>query len=69
MLWLDCDKEGENICFEVYNLVKKNIEPVKGVPTVLRAKFSSLAAADLKKAFNTIKDGPDNLKSQYKLNN
>lgn len=57
-LWLDCDSEGENICYEViYNclpyLNKKNYQQI------FRAKFSSLTKKDLKEAFDKISDYAD----------
>ena len=58
ILWLDCDKEGENICFETiyccYNIMNKH-----NFRQIYRAKFSSLTNSDLRKAFNNIKDMPN----------
>lgn len=57
-LWLDCDKEGENICFETlyccYNQMNK-----KNYQQVFRAKFSSLTNQDLKKAMNNMEALPN----------
>uniref|UniRef100_A0A8C7Z3V8 DNA topoisomerase n=1 Tax=Oryzias sinensis TaxID=183150 RepID=A0A8C7Z3V8_9TELE len=55
VLWLDCDKEGENICFEVLDAV----QPVMnkgGVreQTVFRAKFSSITDTDIWNAMNRL---------------
>ena len=57
-LWLDCDSEGENICYEViYNALpymnKKNYQQI------FRAKFSSLTKKDLKEAFNNLSEYAD----------
>ncbi len=50
VLWLDCDKEGENICFEVLDVCKHNI-PRSKLQRVYRAKFSSIAPKDLQQAY------------------
>uniref|UniRef100_A0A8C5EUX9 DNA topoisomerase n=1 Tax=Gouania willdenowi TaxID=441366 RepID=A0A8C5EUX9_GOUWI len=55
VLWLDCDKEGENICFEVLDAV----QPVMnkgGVreQSVFRAKFSSITDTDIWNAMNRL---------------
>jgi DNA topoisomerase-3 len=39
VLWLDCDREGENICFEVMDNTLSALNPRK-MQQVFRAKFS-----------------------------
>lgn len=55
VLWLDCDREGENICFEVIeiasNAVKRNF-------TVKRAHFSALTQRDIQFAMDHLRE-PD----------
>jgi len=60
VLWLDCDREGENICFEVMQNVVPNLSKLSGEQQVWRAKFSSLAPVDLKKAMNTLGEPDEN---------
>jgi DNA topoisomerase IA len=62
-LWLDCDKEGENICYEVLYNCYPYMNP-KNYQQVYRAKFSSLTKQDLKAAFNKISEHPNSYESQ-----
>jgi DNA topoisomerase-3 len=58
IIWTDCDREGENIGFEVINVcraVKPNIQ-------VYRAKFSDMTAASIHRALNNLGQ-PDELQS------
>uniref|UniRef100_A0A8C3LPF1 DNA topoisomerase n=1 Tax=Chrysolophus pictus TaxID=9089 RepID=A0A8C3LPF1_CHRPC len=53
VLWLDCDKEGENICFEVLDAVLPVMnKPLSTERTIYRAKFSSITDTDICNAMN-----------------
>jgi len=59
VLWLDCDREGENICFEVIGEAVPQMQPRRQFPDayegcIFRAQFSSLAAVDLREAMRTL---------------
>ena len=62
VLWLDCDKEGENICFEVLDICRHNI-PYSKRQRVFRAKFSSIAKKDIQTAFDGLKLEPNYFES------
>ncbi|KAG3278757.1 DNA topoisomerase 3-beta-1 isoform X4 [Ictidomys tridecemlineatus] len=48
VLWLDCDKEGENICFEVLDAVLPVMNKAhSNEKTVFRARFSSITDTDI----------------------
>ena len=51
VLWLDCDKEGENICFEVLDCVQPVMNRSNRDQTVFRAHFSAITDSDIKAAF------------------
>jgi DNA topoisomerase-3 len=57
ILWLDCDREGENICFEVVNVVTS----VNRNVNILRAKFSALTRNDIFGALNSLEYPNKNL--------
>uniref|UniRef100_A0A5K4F1G8 DNA topoisomerase n=1 Tax=Schistosoma mansoni TaxID=6183 RepID=A0A5K4F1G8_SCHMA len=53
ILWLDCDKEGENICFEVINCVHSvMIHPKR----ILRAHFSAVTDQELHGAMKNLRE-------------
>lgn len=59
VLWLDCDKEGENICFEVLDAVSTTMKRLDR-KTVFRAKFSSITAKDIVAAMNSLIEPDEN---------
>lgn len=50
MLWLDCDREGEHIAYEVLSIVQGKRPRVRA----FRARFSSLIEADLWRAVGAL---------------
>jgi len=68
VLWLDCDREGENICFEVIKDAQPNLSSPAGI---WRAKFSALDAPSLQKAYNNLgypnKDESDSVDARQEL--
>jgi len=59
VLWLDCDREGENICFEVMQLAVPHMSTRMAwqgayEDRVFRAHFSSLSPVDLLRAMDNL---------------
>nr|CAI5843837.1 unnamed protein product [Callosobruchus analis] len=55
VLWLDCDKEGENICFEVMSCVSGSmLGNVHSNNVTYRAHFSAITEKDIKAAFTNL---------------
>jgi DNA topoisomerase-3 len=55
VLWLDCDKEGENICFEVMHAVASVMRvDFDGLTNVWRAHFSAITEKDIKAAMKNL---------------
>ncbi|KAF3787597.1 DNA topoisomerase 3-beta [Nymphaea thermarum] len=52
VLWLDCDREGENICYEVIDCT--GIRGMEGGQRVFRARFSSVTEKDILRAMNNL---------------
>ncbi|KAJ7957287.1 DNA topoisomerase [Quillaja saponaria] len=52
VLWLDCDREGENICFEVIESSGFSVNEAR--KRVYRARFSSVTEKDILKAMDNL---------------
>ncbi|XP_029713941.2 DNA topoisomerase 3-alpha [Aedes albopictus] len=59
VIWTDCDREGENIGFEIIEVCRA----IKPGIQVLRAKFSEITAASIKRAVENLA-APDELQSE-----
>ena len=58
-LWLDCDREGEKICYEVIHNTLPYMNK-KEYQQIYRAIFSSLTKEDITQSFEQISHYPDN---------
>ncbi|KAI9314572.1 DNA topoisomerase [Dichotomocladium elegans] len=54
VLWLDCDREGENICFEVIENCLPAMARGATMAQVLRARFSAITAQDVRRAMENL---------------
>ncbi len=60
VLWLDCDREGENICFEVMRVVAPKMCK-KRDQQIFRAFFSAVTKEDIMKAMKSLGAPDENL--------
>ena len=64
ILWLDCDREGENIAFEVVEIIRSlNIYNLQ----VLRASFSAITKRDVVNAMNNLAPPNKNLSDAVEI--
>lgn len=60
VLWLDCDREGENICFEVIDNTERWMTSIDKIPgslrkrRIFRAHFSALSQTAIKSAMASL---------------
>ncbi|KAJ3081509.1 DNA topoisomerase 3-beta-1 [Quaeritorhiza haematococci] len=56
VLWLDCDREGENICYEVMKCTKIHLNTGGGLKRerIYRARFSAITPLEIKKAMEKL---------------
>lgn len=61
ILWLDCDREGENICFEVLTCVQGAMKQPQSFvsrgklqQTIFRARFSAVTQKDIERAMQNL---------------
>ena len=71
VLWLDCDREGENICFEVMDAVVPRMRGGGGLRNVYRAKFSAISKSSVENAMKNLakpnKDESDAVDARQEL--
>ena len=60
VLWLDCDREGENICFEVLECAVPALAASRPRRHVWRARFSAISEPEIAAAMANLGDPNEN---------
>jgi DNA topoisomerase III len=60
VLWLDCDREGENICFEVLECCLPHMSQARSLQCVWRAKFSAISEKEIVSAMGHLGEPNEN---------
>ena len=60
VFWMDYDKAGENIWFQIIELIQENFKDFD-LNNLFRVEFSSLNSHDIKEAFKNVMKKPDRL--------
>ena len=60
VLWLDCDREGENICFEVLECAVPAMAASRPRRHVWRARFSAISAPEITSAMANLGEPNEN---------
>jgi DNA topoisomerase III len=60
VLWLDCDREGENICFEVLDCAVPALSHARPSRFIWRARFSAISAPEITSAMANLGEPNEN---------
>jgi len=56
VIWTDCDREGENIAYQIENVINEYLRAKKRQVEIKRARFSGISKTEIQHALNNLVD-------------